>query len=260
MKQPSERDMEAAREFLKKRLSAERSMEYNLEIVMREAVERIVDICYSYNIKPQDLSDGNMPMRMQWDIDAVIEWLYETINDYFCTLATAADEDSKDIVLPLITGEEHGKTFDERLNGYLGNFREEILLLAGAGLFLGLSEKIVCGSIGRNLRKPWNNPDLVEGVAAPLTYGRGKTNSMFTAVANLTRFGVAKGWMVSRHLKAQVKEAIGFYTFRNSNYPCDMCDSYAEVFHTMDEPTPPVHGHCVCGTVYVNGLGEPINF
>lgn len=257
---PSDAVLSAARAFLTRRLAAEQSMTYNLELLMKEAAERIVYICYTYNISPQMLSDGNLPLQMQWDLDEVIQWLYETIEDYFSTLAAAADKDNGMIVLPLITGIDHGMTFDERLNDYLGKFREEVLTLIGAGLFLGLTKKVVSNSIGRNLRHPWKNNELAEGIAAPITYGRGRTNSMYTAIAGLTRFGVAKGWMMSRHIEAQLKEAAGFFTFRNSTCPCDMCDSYADTFHAMDEPTPPIHANCVCGTIYVNHLGEPLNF
>ena len=71
------------------------------------------------------------------------------------------------------------------------------MLLIGAGLFLGITKSALAKSIGDNLRHPYANQMLADGIDAPLTYGRGKTNSMLTAIGNLTRFGIAKGWMKS---------------------------------------------------------------
>ena len=44
MRQPTEKDIEAAKAYLRQRLDAERSMSANLEIIMREAAKQIVEI------------------------------------------------------------------------------------------------------------------------------------------------------------------------------------------------------------------------
>lgn len=251
-------DIEAAREYLKSRLDAEASMVDNLEAVMAIAAERIVTICYKYNVNPQNFSFDSDP-KIRQEVEDVVQWLREVIEDMLYTLVVAADEGNGSMIWAWVTRERDGMTFDERLDEYLSNFGKEMELLVGAGLFLGLTKMIVTNSIISNMRKPWNNPDLADGVAAPLSYGRGRTNSMLTAISALTKFGVGEGWMYARHLKAAEKDAVGFYTFRNSTYPCSYCDSYAETFHTMDEPIPPIHGNCVCGTVYINAFGEFIN-
>lgn len=254
-----ESDLTAAREYLKLRLDAETSMADNLEAVIAIAAEKIVMICYKYAVNPKMFNFDSDP-RIRMEIEEVMQWLLEVIEDMTRTLATHADEDNDSMIWAWVTRRRDGVTFNERLNEYLGNFKREMELLVGAGLFLGLTKMVTADSIKRNLRKPWNNPELADGIAAPLSYGRGRTNSMTTALLDLTRFGVGEAWMYARHLKAIEKEAVGFYTFRNSTYPCNYCDEYADVFHPMDEPTPPLHGHCVCGTIYVNTFGEPINF
>lgn len=258
MRQPTEADIEAAKAYLRLRLEAERSMSYNLEIVMREAAERIVEICYNAKIDPTVGSYENLPIKVQMEIEEVVQWLKETINDYFLTLAIYEHDENKDKILPFILGVNHEMTFDERLADYCTKYRDELLLLVGAGLFLGMGKMALAKSIGNNLRKPYNNPELTEGIAAPLTYGRGRTNSMFTAINTLTTFGIGRGWMYDRHLKAEMEDAQGFMTFRNSSFPCDICDEYASRFHPMDDEIPPIHANCVCGTVYFNAIGEPI--
>lgn len=256
MRQPTEADIEAAKAYLRLRLEAEHSMTYNLEIVMREAAERIVEICYNAKIDPTVGSYENLPIKVQMEIEEVVQWLKETIDDYFLTLAIYDHEENRDKILPFILGENHAQTFDERLSDYCIKYRDELLLLVGAGLFLGLTKMILAKSIGEHLKQPYKNPDLVDGIAAPLTYGRGRTNSMFTAINTLTTFGIGRGWMYDRHLKAEMEGAQGFMTFRNSSYSCDICDEYANYPHPMDDEIPPIHANCVCGTVYFNAYGE----
>lgn len=252
--------MASARAYLENRLDAERSMTYNLEIVMREAATRVVNICYAYNIAPEKLNRDDLPLKARQEIDAVIQWLRETIIDYFETLAVADHKDNRDLILPYIYRKSHGATFDERLDGYLGNYEDELLFLITAGVALGLGRVALAESIGRNLKRPYENPELADGMTAPTpTYGRGRTNSMYTAIAGLTRFGVGEGWMHSRHVDARKQGAAGFYTFRNSSVPCDICDDYAYYMHYMDDQTPPLHLNCICGTVYVDANGLPVD-
>lgn len=257
-KQLNEADLRAARDYLRMRLDAEASMIANLDAVMGEAARRVVEVCYKYSVNPKDFNFDADP-RIRVAIEEIVEWLREVIMDMLYTLATAKADDERERIWLWIRRRREGATLDERLDKYLGNFTRELELLIGAGLFLGLAEKVTADSISRHLRRPWNNPDLADGVKAPLTYGRGRTNSMTTAIGALTKFGVGEGWMRVRHEQAQRRDAVGFYTFRNSTVACDICDGYAEVFHLMDEPTPPLHGSCVCGTLYVDAMGMPIN-
>ena len=256
MRQPTEKDIEEAKAYLRLRLEAEHSMVRNLEHVMREAAERIVDILYSAGLTAEKLAYADLPQRVQWDINAVIDWLNETIDDYFLTLAIYDHEENRDTILPFILGKRHGMTFRERLSDYCGKYRDELLLLVGAGLFLGIGKMALAKSIGEHLKQPYKNPDLVDGIAAPLTYGRGRTNSMYTAIGALTKFGIGQAWMYDRHVKAEMESAQGFITFRNSTVSCVTCDEYASYAHPMDDPIPPLHNSCVCGTIYFNAQGE----
>lgn len=243
--QPRESDIEAAKEYLLLRLEAERSMAYNLEIVMREAAERFVEICYSANITPADASFEKLPVGIRMQLEEVVWWLRETIDDYFITLAIYDHEENRGLILPFILGKNHDMTFNERLSDYCDKYRDELLLLVGAGLFLGLSKSALAKSIGEYLKQPYKNPDLVDGIAAPLTYGRGRTNSMFTAISSLTRYGIAQGWMKHWALKTKADGAIGWIVRRGSSYPCDLCDSMVG-FHEDDSELPPYHGSCCC--------------
>lgn len=248
MRQPSEADIETAKAYLRQRLDAERSMSYNLSIVMREAAERIVEILYSANIHPTVASYGDLPLRVQWDIDEVVQWLKETIDDYFVTLAIADHEENRNTILPFILGENHGANFDERLTDYVGKYKNELLLLVGAGLLLGIGKSALAKSIGDNLRQPYANPMLKDGIEAPLTYGRGKSNAMYNAIGSLTRNGIAGAWMKNFYIETRKNGCIGWLVQRGSSYPCEICQAYVGL-QTSEENLPPFHLNCVCYAV-----------
>ncbi len=248
MRQPSEADIETAKAYLRQRLDAERSMSYNLSIVMREAAERIVEILYSANIHPTVASYGDLPLRVQWDIDEVVQWLKETIDDYFVTLAIADHEENKDLILPLVYGESFGSTFDERLTDYVGKYKNELLLLIGAGLLLGIGKSALAKSISDNLRQPYANPMLKDGIEKSISYGRGRTNSMFTAIGDLTRFGIAEAWMKNQYINNRKDGCVGWLVQRGSHFPCELCDSKVG-FHADESDLPLYHSHCCCYAV-----------
>lgn len=250
MRQPTENDIEAAKAYLIERLSAEQSMEYNLESVMRTAAERIVAICYKAKANPQNFSYGSLPPQAQQEIDEVIQWMQEIIDDYFRTLAIADHEENSDEILPLILGEKHGMTFGERLSDYCGKYRDELMVLIGAGLLAGIAARNLGRSIGMNLKRPYGNPLLAGGIDSPLSYGRGRTNSMFTAISDLTRYGIADAWMRNQYISDRRGGCLGWWVRRGSMYPCSLCDSMVG-FHTDESELPPYHGHCACFAVPV---------
>lgn len=245
MNRPTEKDIETVKAYLRQRLDAERSMTYNLEMVMREAAERIVSICYSAKIDPSFRSYETLPFKVRMQVEEVVQWLKETTRDYFVTLSIYDHEDTRDEILPFIMGENHGMTFDERLTDYCYKYRDELMLLIGAGLFLEVTKKVLATSIGEYLKKPYKNPKLIEGIAAPLTYGRGRTNSMFTAISDLTRFGIGQAWMLNQYIDNKANGCIGWYVQRGSSYPCELCDSKVG-FHSDDSDLPLYHSHCCC--------------
>jgi len=245
MRQPSEADIEAAKAYLRQRLDAERSMQNNLEYVMREAAERVVEILYSANIHPTVASYGDLPLRVQWDIDEVVQWLKETIDDYFVTLAIADHEGNRNTILPFILGDNHGMTFDERLTDYVGKYKNELMVLIGAGLLLGIGKSALAKSIGDNLRQPYANPMLKDGIEAPLTYGRGRSNSMYNAISGLTKYGIESAWMKNQYINNRKDGCVGWLVQRGSHFSCELCDSYVG-FHTDESELPPYHLSCKC--------------
>lgn len=246
---PREIDIDKAKAYLIERLNAEASMQHHLDLLMREAAERVVEILYAAKITPTVGSFEKLPMRVQMEIEEVIEWLKETIDDYFLTLAIADHEENRNTILPLILSENHGATFDERLTDYCDKYRNELMLLVGAGLFLGIGAKELAKSIGENLKHPYANQLLAEGIDAPISYGRGKSNSMYNAISGLTKYGIETAWMRHWELKTEADGCIGWVVQRGSSYLCSQCDDNCG-FHSLDEGTRlPQHISCCCFAV-----------
>lgn len=249
MRQPSESDIEVAKAYLRKRIECENSMTMLLESAMKEAAEKIVEICYSVGVNPQTFRYSNLPTRVRFDIDEVIQQLQEAIYDYFRTFAIADHEENRDKILPIVLGENHGMTFWERLTDYCNKYRDELMLLVGAGLLLGTAKSSLAKSIGKNLKHPYNNQLLADGISDPLTYGRGRTNSMFTALSGLTRYGIESAWMLHWELETEADGAIGWHVRRGSSYPCPECDDNCGFHSIEDGPRLPQHLNCCCFAV-----------
>lgn len=246
---PTEPDIQKAKQYLLERLEAERSMSYHLERLMRKAAEDIVTLLYAKGISIDTIKYNRLPKQVEESINKIILNLQESIADVFETLVIADHEDNKDLILPLVYGESFGSTFDERLTRYCDKYKDELMLLVGAGLFLGVTKSALAKSIGENLKHPYANQLLAEGIDAPLTYGRGKSNSMYNAIGDLTRYGIAQGWMRNWELTTAKDGCIGWIVRRGSSYPCDICNDNCG-FHSIDEGTNlPLHGHCACFAV-----------
>lgn len=213
-------------------------MSRNLERLFRDAAMRIVRVCYKYNTTSFRLE---MNSTMRQEIEGIIEELREQITDDYLTLCAAAADKDEDEGPLLLFALDNG--FADTLTGRLRNFMNEMELLVGAGIFLGLSAKATGESIAKHLRKPWHNPDLAEAVDAPLTYGRGRTNSMFTAVDKLTKYGVERTWMRSWYNSNPNVE--GYWVMRGSSYPCEICDAQTG-WHPGEYELPPYHLSCCC--------------
>lgn len=244
-RRPEEKDFKAARDYLVLRLQAEASMSRNLERIFKEAAQKLVLICYKYNVTPQQLLKNILPYKMKMEITQVIDWLKETIEDYFDSLVLAAPDSDRDFILPWIKSKRYGQTFEERLEGYMDKFRFEIYLLTAAGLMIGFGSVPLINSIWRNIHNPWSNPDLQESLIEKPSYGVGKSNAMFNALNNLTKNGIALAWMKTKAEKERKDGAYCWWVERGSSYPCDICDSMTG-FHYDDSYLPLYHTSCCC--------------
>lgn len=260
MREPTTKEIEEAKDYLRGRLDAELSMQNNLLEIMYQAAKEIISITYKYNIPPTLFSFSHNE-KLQQEVDTVISQLRELIEDYTETLAVATHTDEEEHIIAFINRESYGKTLSERIDIYTDRFKKELEVAIASGLLLNISAGKLLSSVKENKGNPLMNEHIrkatsegypvISRLEVPESFGVGRTNSSFTALDNLTNFAIAEGWMEYLALTAKRNGAIGFYTIRGSSYPCDTCSNYASYFHPMRDPLPPLHFHCVCSAVFI---------
>lgn len=250
-----EKTVREAKEYVKSRLSAERSVSSNLEAALENAVRLIVAISIKYNVPPSRFR-FSYNAKMKREIEAVIDELKETIEDYIFTLAAAGDGDD-DEILAYIKGEIYGDTLDNRLDGYLERFKDENETAVAAGLLLGEDEDDIAGGIMSSRDDPYANPmilatgsEVTGRLGTGASSGRGRRKGSWGAIDTLAAATVAIGWMYGFYTAKLKGNAIGFMVRRGSSYPCALCDSNTG-FHSSILDLPPYHPHCVCYAVPV---------
>lgn len=234
MVQPKQSDMAQAKEYLRRRLAAEVSIEHYLDRKLLAAAREIIRLAYRRNIPPTLFSFEYNPI-LSHEVDAIINRLIDEIEEYNILAATITDRAEENTLLPYITREIDGATYHDRLTLYADRFKLELQHFIAGRLLLGFSVT-----------------DVTQHIAAEYKHlHKGKGYTSYPRLLALTRHTIADAWMhadMEYHLR---RGAIGFITYRGSSYPCDTCADYAGRFHTFAEPYPPLHVNCKCYAVPV---------
>lgn len=258
---PTEKEIAQAKDYILLRLKAERLAVSSLDSALLSAARRIVEIARRYNIPPELFRFSANP-QLQAEVREILATLRGALYERIESLDTFEEEDEA-FVAPVLTAPYKDHTFRQRLAEYTSRWGYEVeATIASAGLE-GISDsaKIVDG-IREYMDRPYDNPWVKEhrgeGVAVRLNsiphYGRGNPISSAKALSLLLTTIVAKGWMENwAHINAG---KAGYYVFRGSSFPCEICDAQVGFFHPASDldGLPPYHSHCVCYTVYTNQL------
>lgn len=240
MIQPKQSDIKEAREYLRRRLAAEISMEHYLDRRLIAAAREIVEYAYSRNIPPTLFSFQYDPF-LAYEVERIIRILISEIEDYDFELADSTNRNEGKTLLPYMTRDIDGFTYHDRLTLYSNRFRDEVEQFIKAGLVAGLTKSALESVITKSYKTPYKNTIISD------VEHRGFT--AYPRLLLLTRHTIADAWMhadMEYHLR---RGAIGFTTYRGSSFPCDTCADYAGRFHTFDEPYPPLHNNCKCYAV-----------
>jgi hypothetical protein len=207
-------------------------MEHYLDRKLLAAAREIISLAYGRHIPPTLFSFEYDPL-LSAEVTNIINALVDEIEEYNLLVATMTDREDKDALVPYIYREIDGATYRDRLNLYGTKFKLELQHFIAAQMILGFSKT-----------------DASQHIAAEYKHLKeGKGYSSYPRLLTLTRHAIADAWMhadMEYHLR---RGAIGFTTYRGSNFPCDTCADYAGRFHTFDEPYPPLHIRCCCYAV-----------
>lgn len=260
---PTEQEISRAKEYLVLRLRAERLAVSTLDDALLSAARRIAGIAQYYNVPPERFRFSANP-SLQKEVNEVLELLRESLYSRLKGIDTFEDEDEeRPFVAPALTEKVNGKTFRQRLADYVSRWGFEIeAVIAAAGLNGVKNQTEILDGIREYMDRPYENPwmkeHMGEGEAVRLRtiphYGKGRHIASAAALALLLRTTVARGWMQNwARLNAGKR---GYYVFRGSSYPCEICDAQVGFLHDASDMAglPPQHPNCVCFTVYTDNV------
>lgn len=262
----TQQEIDEARDYLLEQLKAGREVSDFIDRALTQAARRLVDIAAKYNIPPGCFRFSADP-RLQAEVRHQLALLRALLYDEMEKKLTFKAEDEKDgkYIPPILTEEDHGKTIKERIALYVGRWGYEVeAVIAGAGLAGVTDTAQIKASIEQYLHSPWQNPYFVEGTkigggaatrlkTEGVSYGQGRTNVAANGLDVALGTFLTKGYMANWFRLGRKRGAVGFWTHRNSSYPCDYCDEAAMTFHyiTEDDYIPPLHPRCVCSVSFV---------
>lgn len=273
---PSQQDIDAAKQFILQREENARMLEDKIDELLADAAEKIVIICYRYDVDPQKLYIASgFNEQMMNEIAEVMDELEEEILALMQEYATRSTKDRGRINALLLWMASLGRgnrNLRDTLEGYLYKFMKDLEAAIAALRFADATMADAVTKVKTNLHTIYTMPEVMAAFKNAsefaATYiqsrgvqkgGVGLSNNGSTNVTNMARLTLQMVWMRSRRLEMEEDGAAGFYVLRGSNYPCDYCDSKVG-FHPMTDIDyfPPFHGHCCCYVVPIFTLTDII--
>ena len=246
-------ELEAAKDFLRRRIESEQSMARDVESLLGEYAERLLTLLF------RDAPQG--------EINALIDELIAQLIEDCYILGVDDRQDQREAIVLWMNSERHGDTLEGRIGSRARTFFNEVFAVYLAGKLLGLGQKVLLSSVRASWKHPWDNFVLVSvrekiatgAVAGNMDdfiephYGPGTEISSLGALQTLTGYAIADAWMHWQHEDKRREGMKGFYVLRGSSYPCDICQAVVDAgFHDMGDidALPPFHNHCCCYVVY----------
>ena len=261
---PSQQDIDAAKQFILQREENARMLEDKIDELLADAAEKIVIICYRYDVDPQKLYIASgFNEQMMNEISEVMDELEEEIlalTQEYATRSTKDRDRINALLLWMVSLGRGNRNLRDTLEGYLYKFMKDLEAAIAALRFADATIGDAVTKVKTNLHTIYTMPEVMAAFKNAsefaATYiqsrgvqkgGVGLSNNGSTNVTNMARLTLQMVWMRSRRLEMEEDGAAGFYVLRGSNYPCDYCDSKVG-FHPMTDIDyfPPFHGHCCC--------------
>ena len=286
---PTQDDINAAKEYILERSRAEIALASAVDDILKEYAERMIRVCYKYNIDPQNFSFGaNDNMRQE---------IYAILDDLLEELLSLIEEDSVPqnrknkhygaIISWLATLGTHNKDLRWTTSYYISRFSKDVEALVAAMKYAGYDVNKAVNRSKSILHTLYTSPEVLaamksgkmfnaEGIISggtkydPFTHKPSVGLSKYgaTNLVTMARSTLAKAWMESLFLEKEEDGMTGYYVFRGSTYSCpNICDMQTGWFHPMSSGMVlPMHSNCYCYAVFVKedigeiGFYKPLNF
>ena len=261
---PTEEDIAAAKEYIIQREEYAGILGGRIDEIIAAAAERVVIICYRYNIDPKLLYlSSAFNAEMMAEIAVVMDELEATILRLMREYATRVTFDSARAMRLVTWMDSLGKgdrNLQDTLYDYMYKMMKDWEAAIAAMRYAGLDAAKASTRIKTYLHQIYNMPEVRSAFkrwqefaatyirSRGIQYGAvGISNNGSTNVVNMAKYTLQLVWKHNLQLDFEEEGIAGFIVERGSGYLCDFCDSYCG-WHTLDEldALPPRHPNCCC--------------
>lgn len=257
--------VEAMKKLLRQRWATEVSAQHRIEKELTDALTELMDMGYAeavsaYSFQLANLKDQDkvreiltqIRLFVFMELTRAVQWNNNAVAKHYGTPVAFNVEEY--VNRPL--GE---KTAKQRISIYTNRLKYEYESWIALGLALSLSKKQLVDIYTKWRNKPFSNPlfaNAPKSMAATrianhgVSYGTGQYISAEASIIRLVRYGIADAFRNAELTAWAGTNPIGYYVFRGSSYPCNICDDMRG-FHSDNIDLPPYHPNCCCGVVPV---------
>lgn len=262
---PTQDDVTVAKQFVLRRNQAAQQLEDKIDDVLSDAAQRIVTICFRYNINPNEFQiNSQYNEQMMNEIAAVMDEIEEEILSLINDNVIPADtsEDNKKLILAWIATLGRGnRNLQDTLDGYLYKFMKDMEAAVAALRYANISLADAITKVKTHLHTIYTMPEVQaafkEASTFNATYIRSKgvqsgavglSNNGSTNVTNMARITLQMAWNRLQGMEFEENGAVGYYQLRGSLYPCQVCDNAVGFYRNLSGiyERPLIHPHCCC--------------
>ena len=274
-KVPTQEDIAAAKRFINLREEYAGALGERIDAVVADGAERVVTICYKYNVDPKTLyfsSAFNQDMMSEISevMDDIEDKVLSLIYEYSTMVTDDRDRISVLAAWMALLG-KGGNNLQDTLDNYLYKMMKDWEAAIAAMRYHGVALADAVNIIKSHLHSIYTIPQVVETFrrwrefaatyirSRGIQYGAvGISNNGSTNVVNMGKITLQLVWKHNQQLDFEEDDTIaGFYVGRGSTFHCDLCDEYVG-WHPIEEidALPPRHAHCCCWAVPVHSKQE----
>ena len=242
---------------------------------LEDAAQKIVSICYKYDVDPKEFAiNSKYNEKMMDEIAEVMDELEADIMSliYDYSLRVTDDEKHRNLLAAWIALLGRGNNnLQDTLDGYLYKTMKDWEAAIAALRFANVAMADAVTKVKSNLHSIYTLPEVTaafkhaddfnatyiqsHGVMAG---GVGLSNNGSTNVTNMARLTLQMAWMREQGIEFDESGAAGYYQLRGSAYPCSVCDDEVGFHKGLEDlyTKPYPHPHCCCYRIPIFALEE----
>ena len=258
---PTQEDIDTAKRFVLMREEYAQLLQTRIDEVLADAMERIITICYRYDVDPKllYLSNGfneQMMNEISEVMDEAEEEILSLIEEFSINKLDGSDNKKNSLLAWMLLLGRKNRNLQQTLDTYLYKFMKDIEAAVAALKYANIHLAQAITKAKTHLHTIYVMPEVQQAFkqaeSFTATYIRsrgvvkgnvGLSNNGSTNVTNMAKTTLQMVWM---------QGAAGLYVLRGSSYPCTPCDDNCG-FHPIEESygVLPVHPSCCCYAIPV---------